>query len=224
MLSENIGKIVMKRETRIIIIKSRTVLVLVWIADKPAIKLTVKFSFAEGETETDVNGRIIFDQQAGYLLTKLREISQFLAQPGTIGKSEIGQTLNTVLIYLDGICLPPGNSVVASYRTVKREIAPKTVTNRTVIEILATQFGTKIREMPGVQRTLTSATKDWRVRDDVGGEFSRWLKYATRRHTEGLSVDLAMRSDSHQATEWSSCFNMRTIKSKNIKHLKSETV
>ena len=150
-------------------------------------------------------------------MAELFRLTTFVANPGKLAKSEVGEAVTTLLIYLDGVCLPPNNEVVHKFRTFKSEIAPRDRPNGFVLEQLAGLLGKYGRQLPGVARVIETNAKnqaDWRIREGLGTDFQRWCRFATRRTTEGVIVDLGMTSDPYRSVEWAQCFNMKTIRRK----------
>ena len=94
------------------------------------------------------------DTNAQVALSGYYDLAAFLANPGALGKSEIGLVVNRLLVYLDGVVLPTNNEVVVSLRTFRREIAPIEKTNLQVLKAIAIQLGPQGRALPGVSRTV----------------------------------------------------------------------
>lgn len=143
------------------------------------------------------------------------KLAEFLAHPGRLGKAEIGETVNTLLVLLDGVCLPPNNWVLAGYRAMRKELAHPDKTNQAVLELIGSALGAQGRNIPGVERTVEKSLEDpndWRIRDNLGGDFAKWAEFLARRHTEGLTVELAMTTDPNKCPEWSELLHSRTVK------------
>ena len=55
------------------------------------------------------------------------KIARYMSNPGTLGKSELGETLGELALFLDGVVLPAGNNIVKS---IKPRIGTFSFTNK----------------------------------------------------------------------------------------------
>ena len=118
------------------------------------------------------------------------------------------------MVLLDGVCLPQNNWVVATYRGLRNDIVHPDRTNKAVLELLAASVGPMGRTFPGVNRTVETRGVEFRMRDNLGGDYAKWSEFQVRRNTEGLTVELAMATDPNKSQEWRDAFHSRTIRGK----------
>ena len=141
----------------------------------------------------------------------LFEISNFLVNPGKLGKSELGEVINQLLRYADGILLPKENTMVRRLLALKRTMAPEGCLNKTILEELAACLGGKFWDLPGVKTTFTLESGEPKLRGDLGPEFEKWAGRKAVRCTEGLYIDTSIRTDPHKSSEWSENFGLKAI-------------
>ena len=102
------------------------------------------------------------------------KIANFLINPGTLGKSELGDAISQFLRYADGFLLPRDNTLVKRLLALKKMMAPEGCLNKTVLEQLAQSFGGKFWDLPGLKQVFTLESGSPRLRDDLGSEFEKW--------------------------------------------------
>ena len=156
----------------------------------------------------------IYAQNAVRLLF---EVSNFLVNPGRLGKSELGELINQILRYSDGLLLPKDNTMVRRLVALKRMMAPDGCLNKTVLEELAACFGGKFWDLPGLKTTFTLESSEPKLRNDLGLDFEKWAGRRVIRCTEGLYVDTAIRTDPHRSIEWAEHFGLNAILGKKSK-------
>ena len=155
--------------------------------------------------------RKALDSTARNAVNLIYKVSDFLINPGTLGKSELGQTLNQLMRYADGVILPKDNCLVKRLMALKKTMAPDGCMNKTILEDLAAAFGGRFWEIPGLKTTFTLESGTPKLRQDLGSEFDKWAGRRAVRATEGLYVETALRTDPHKTTEWTENFNLNAI-------------
>ena len=155
--------------------------------------------------------RRCIDLSAQNAVQLLFKVANYLINPGTLGKSELGDTISQLLKYADGFLLPRDNTMVKRLMGLKKSMAPKGCLNKTVLEQLAAAFGGKFWDLPGLKQNFTLESGSPKLREDLGSEFDKWAGRETIRHTEGLYIDTAIRTDPHKATEWMDNFSLGAI-------------
>ena len=142
------------------------------------------------------------------------ELTRFIVNPGTMGKSEVNKAVSNLLLYTDGIVLPAGNQLVQAFRDIRKSIAPPSCTNRDGLEAIASVLRDNAWTLPGMDRTFSKQGIKMAIRQDLGQEFEIWLDQPMVRNTEGLFVELELSSDPHKVGDWSENFGNRKLKRK----------
>ena len=165
-----------------------------------------------GKTPRDVEKRKLLGVTARNAVTALAEVARFLVNPGAIGKCEVGEKVQALLIFTEGELLPPNNELGNNLKRFLAKVAPRGVTNRTVLEELANCFRGKLWELPGMNRVITGQTGARRVREDLGTDFVRWGQQGACRNLEGLRVELNLSTDGARVREWHENFGLAALK------------
>ena len=169
---------------------------------------------ATNKDQDGIIARRFSETNAKAAVSAFLELTRFIVNPGTIGKSEVNKTISSLLLYTDGIVLPAGNQLVQAFRDIRKAIAPPSCTNREGLEAIAGVLRGNAWSLPGMDRTFSKQGIKMAIRQDLGQEFEIWLDQPMVRNTEGLFVELELGSDPHKVGDWSENFGNRKLKSK----------
>ena len=142
------------------------------------------------------------------------DLTRFIVNPGSMGKSEVNKVIATLLLYTDGIVLPAGNQLVQAFKDIKKCIATPNCTNKEGLDAIANSLRENAWSLPGMDRTFSKQGIKMAIRRDLGQEFEIWLDQPMVRNTEGLFVELEMTSDPHKVSDWTENFGNRKLKRK----------
>ena len=59
----------------------------------------------------DAGNRQMVGSHADHAVNLVYKLARFMSNPGTIGKSEMGEVLGELMLFIDGGVLPPGNHI-----------------------------------------------------------------------------------------------------------------
>ena len=167
------------------------------------------------KTPKDVEKRKLLGVTARNAVSALAAVTRFLVAPGAIGKCEIGEAVQHLLLFTEGEVLPPNNELGSNLKGFLAKVAPRGVTNKMVLEELANCFRGKVWELPGMNRVITGQTGARKVRGDLGVDFDRWSQQAACRNLEGVRVELNLATDGARVREWHENFCYAALKGNN---------